>query len=78
MELPNSKYGFQPPTEHIELISEESWIGIKAMCTEALSCVEKVLFIPQKLYPKYLDYKSNDKHVEIKNQNYTITIVPKV
>lgn len=78
MELPNSKYGFQPPTDHIESITEESWIGIKAMCYQSLSCFEKVLFIPQKLFPQNIsDAENNNQDFEIKNLNYNLKIVSK-
>ncbi|XP_055378923.1 carboxypeptidase A2 [Condylostylus longicornis] len=36
MELPSKKLGFQPPQDKLQKLSEESWIGIKAMCQQLL------------------------------------------
>lgn len=76
MELPSSKYGFQPPIECIESLVTESWIGIRAMCIESLLSYKKVLYIPQKLYPTS---RKNDKvnTIEISNEICNLTILPR-
>ncbi|KAL5289995.1 hypothetical protein ACFFRR_009781 [Megaselia abdita] len=66
MELPSSKYGFQPPNELIESIAIESWIGIRAMCMESLSSYNKILYIPQTLIPKFFEKENNDENNDIK------------
>lgn len=77
MELPSSKYGFQPPTECIESLVIESWVGIRAMCIESLSSYRKVLYIPQKLFPKFIEKENKMENVEIRNNICNLTIVPK-